>query len=169
MDDYLPKPVDLAHLRASLERWLPRRAESTKDATCTPAVVSAGDDLPILDHGVLESLRELQADGEPDLLTELVELYRADAPQMLEAMRTALAEANGEALRRAAHTLKGSSANLGAVRLAEMCRELERAGRDGALAGAAPLLAAVEAEYERVVEALLTFAGTAAPPAWARL
>jgi HPt (histidine-containing phosphotransfer) domain-containing protein len=69
-------------------------------------------------------------------------------------MRDAIAGADGEALRQAAHSLKSSSANLGATHLATLSKELEHCGRDRRLEGAAELLQAFEAHYLRVREAL---------------
>jgi len=55
-----------------------------------------------------------------------------------------------EALRRAAHTLKSSSRDFGAVRLSEMCYSLEAKAKAGALEGATELVDQIEAEYEQV-------------------
>jgi HPt (histidine-containing phosphotransfer) domain-containing protein len=65
-------------------------------------------------------------------------------------MRTAAANADAYALQVAAHTLKSASANLGAVSLAGMCKELEMTGRSGAVAGACETLAVLEQELDRV-------------------
>jgi HPt (histidine-containing phosphotransfer) domain-containing protein len=54
----------------------------------------------------------------------------------------------------AAHSLKSISGNLGAMMLAEFCRELETMGRAGTTENAIPLLSVFEDEYERVREAL---------------
>ncbi|MCB1768060.1 MAG: Hpt domain-containing protein, partial [Candidatus Competibacteraceae bacterium] len=60
-----------------------------------------------------------------------------------------------EALRQVAHSLKSSSANLGATQLAACCKELEQRGRDWCLEGVAALLAEVDGHYGRVREALI--------------
>ena len=64
---------------------------------------------------------------------ELVETYLADAPAQLEAMATAVEADDAAALVRPSHTLKSSSATIGAMRLASVARELEMAGRAGTL------------------------------------
>jgi HPt (histidine-containing phosphotransfer) domain-containing protein len=102
MDDYLAQ---------SLTRAL--RANDT--AATTGAI----------DPAVIASLDEAWEAGEPDLVVELIDLYLGDAPQWVEAMRTAAAADDATVLRRAAHTLKGSSGSLGICRVAEVCRMLE--------------------------------------------
>jgi len=80
-----------------------------------------------VDVSVLRSFEEMQAEGEPDLVVELIDLYLEDAPRKLSSMLEATAESDEESLKRAAHGLKGSSASLGAGQVAALCQELERA------------------------------------------
>ena len=107
-----------------------------------------------LDMEVLESLRALQTAGAPDLLSELIDLFLVDMPALIDAMRAAIAAGDATALQRAAHSGKGSSANLGAPALARLCKAVEDLGRSGATADAADWMARVEAEYARVAAAL---------------
>jgi HPt (histidine-containing phosphotransfer) domain-containing protein len=69
-------------------------------------------------------------------------------------MRDALAAREAAGLRRAAHTLKSTSATLGAHRLADLCRHLEAIVEKETLAGAAELLGRIEGEYASVERAL---------------
>jgi HPt (histidine-containing phosphotransfer) domain-containing protein len=88
------------------------------------------DDAPILDDAVLAELRE-QTGGDDDFVRELVEAYVSEATGYLEAMTAAAAVADAAAIVRPAHTLKSSSATLGAMRLAAISRGIEEAGRAG--------------------------------------
>lgn len=85
----------------------------------------AGASTQAIDPAVLASLDEAWEEGEADLVVELIDLYLGDAPQWVEAMRTAAAEKDATVLKRAAHTLKGSSGSLGIRQVAETCRMLE--------------------------------------------
>jgi HPt (histidine-containing phosphotransfer) domain-containing protein len=96
-----------------------------------------------VDHRVLAALSQATGD-DPAFLAELIDTYLSDAPDLLVAMRDALAAREDAGLRRAAHTLKSTSAMLGAHRLADLCRHLEDAG------GSAETLAQAEDEYLRV-------------------
>jgi HPt (histidine-containing phosphotransfer) domain-containing protein len=89
-----------------------------------------------------------------EAVSELIGLFLEDTPNLLAKMGEAVGQGDGERLQAAAHTLKSSSASLGAMGLSALCRELEVMGRAGALEGAVEKVAQVEAEYERVKVAL---------------
>ena len=86
--------------------------------------MSLSDSSPI-DPGVIQGLRELGGAEDPGLLVELIDLYLSDAPQRMSEIEDALASGNWALLERAAHTLKSASANIGALGLSEVCKELE--------------------------------------------
>jgi two-component system sensor histidine kinase/response regulator len=89
-------------------------------------------DLPLVDDGVLVELLASTGD-DPDFVRELLETYLAETPEQLAAIGAALEADDADALVRPAHTLKSSSATLGAMRLSALARELEMAGRSGSL------------------------------------
>ncbi len=97
--------------------------------------------------------------GDQEFLAELLEAYFEDAPSLVARMRAALAADNADEFRRAAHSLKSTSANFGAMGLSRMCRELEDMGKGGSLDGASERLALAEAEYARVRAELDAIAG----------
>jgi HPt (histidine-containing phosphotransfer) domain-containing protein len=78
-----------------------------------------------LDPGVIEGLRELGGAEDPGLLVELIDLYLGDAPQRMAEIEQSLANGDWKLLERAAHTLKSASANIGALGLSELCKQLE--------------------------------------------
>ena len=88
-------------------------------------------------------------------LVELLDAYLQDSPELIEQMRAGLAAGDIALVRRSAHSLKSNSASLGANRLANVTRELEMIAKSGTLDGAAPKLAAVEAEYAQLLPRLL--------------
>jgi HPt (histidine-containing phosphotransfer) domain-containing protein len=137
MDDYISKPVRIEDLVAALERCVSQAA-----------VVAAAPDLeapadPLVDWDVLARLQADLGDDEA-IVIEVLEMFLADTPQQLDRMRQALAAAAAHDLRHAAHTLKSTSASVGALALAACCRELEELARDGALDQAAPLVQQAE-------------------------
>jgi HPt (histidine-containing phosphotransfer) domain-containing protein len=93
--------------------------------------------------------------GDRTFLAELVETYRIDGAERIAEMRSSLAAGSASELQRAAHTVKGSSATLGAVHLADLCREVELRARDGDLEGLAPSIEAIAIEFESVADALV--------------
>jgi HPt (histidine-containing phosphotransfer) domain-containing protein len=104
---------------------------------------------------VLDGLRDLQPPGEPDFVTELIDHFVGEVPGRLEQLARDLADADPKRVERLAHMLKSSSANLGARELSRHCAALEASANAGRLADAAESLAALRAEYARVVPALL--------------
>lgn len=88
------------------------------------------DDAPILDDAVITELRE-STGSDDDFVRELVEAYVSEATGYLEAMTAAALVPDPSSIVLPAHTLKSSSATLGAMRLAAICRGLEEAGRAG--------------------------------------
>ncbi len=121
---------------------------STHDAAPAP-------DAPVvLDRETLANLLEVTG-GDAAFLAEMIDAYFADAPPLLDAMAAAAAEGVAAALRRAAHSLKSTSATLGALALAARCRAVEAEAGAGRLADADANVAAAAAAYTAVRQALL--------------
>ena len=99
-----------------------------------------------LDRVTVQELRAVM--GEDFAL--LVQTFARDSSQRIAAIQEAVTAADADALRRAAHSFKGSSGNMGAPGLAEFCRSLEELGRDGTTDGAAALVTALVDEYTHV-------------------
>lgn len=134
--------------------------EITSAARESSSVSETADDFgetpDAVDLAVLASLEGAQVEGEPDIVVELMELYLEDASGKLAAMREGLTEKGGGSVGRLAHSLKGSSANLGARRVAALCEELERMGEGDRSCGGGALLDKLELELacvRRVFEA----------------
>jgi signal transduction histidine kinase/DNA-binding response OmpR family regulator/HPt (histidine-containing phosphotransfer) domain-containing protein len=155
MDDYLTKPFPLDQLCAVLGDWLAAAPEKNDrpEPNRPPATPATAPGAP-LDPNALDSLRALERQGAQGLVRKAIRFYLEDAPKLIETLREAVSLADSQALSNAAHSLKSSSANLGAVRLAKLSSDLEKAGRAGATEGAGTLLAETQAEYERVSVAL---------------
>jgi two-component system, sensor histidine kinase and response regulator len=134
IDDYVKKPIRREELRAALERSRPRAAKPFDDATLS-ALVEEGD---------FE-------------ISELIDLFVAGAPASIAAMRLALEKYDPEQLVIAAHTLKGTCANFGALPLRELCAQIEQAGLSGGTPGAADLVVSAEKEMVRLIEALESY------------
>ncbi|MDQ5828846.1 MAG: response regulator, partial [Actinomycetota bacterium] len=152
MDDYVPKPVKPEELDAVLERWV-SKADEDKASVLEGGEDSAtgqGSEVDPLDRSVLAGLRELQEEGEPDLLGELIELFLADVPPQLVALRKAAEADDARSVERIAHTLKGSCANMGTVGMETLCTALQEMGRSEELRAAPGLTSRLEEEFGRV-------------------
>ncbi|HLL41163.1 MAG TPA: Hpt domain-containing protein, partial [Rubrobacteraceae bacterium] len=155
MDDYVPKPVKAEELGAVLERWISELDEdkATVSAAGDSSATRENSEDP-LDQRVLASLRELQQEGEPDILNELIELFLADVPSQLVVLKDTLEAGDAHSVERIAHTLKGSSANMGAARMTTICSELQDVGASGDPSRAPELLERLEEEFGHVHRAL---------------
>ena len=164
MDDVLTKPFQLQELQGMLAQWLPHNGNGcemphhegkTRNAEPAGRRSPGGVQSSPLDPRALAPLRVMQEGGQPGLIRRVIDLYLADSPPLLAAMRAALSRADTDALMRAAHSLKSSSAAVGATAVARCCKELETMGRTKALVHADATLTQAETGYEAVREALL--------------
>jgi len=105
---------------------------------------------PGVDLTVLSNYEKLQLDGEPNLIVELIDLYLHDAQRRVAVMWESLAESNWASLKREAHTLRGSSGNLGALQTALICDEIEGMKFADLSSSIEVLLGCLEQELERV-------------------
>jgi CheY-like chemotaxis protein len=173
MDDYLAKPFTQGELRSILEKWLLPRpslatqvqpaavadqqtAKTAKTAeipvSCAPESVEAGE--PTIDRRALMNITALQRPGTPPILPKVISLYLQSSNKVLGTLRQAVQQGDADATRQAAHSLKSSSANVGARQLAFLSRQLEDAGRTHSMEKAGPLLDRLKTEHGRVVAVL---------------
>ena len=149
MDDYISKPVRMEELMGALERCQPLSGCADGSAKVLKTAIqttAAGSSAAAIDPAVLEGFRGMMGESASELIT----LFLEDTLELLAKMWESVAEGDAETLQRAAHTLKGNSATLGAMRLSGLCKELEFMGREGKLEGVVEKVAQIEAEYEKV-------------------
>jgi CheY-like chemotaxis protein len=142
MDDYVAKPIRAEELVAALKRAKPR-ADANGGAEAVEYVS--------LDDDALNNLRDLGGD---EFLSEVIDAFLADGPELVATLRRSLDDGSSEELRRAAHTLKSNGATLGATEFAELCRTLEARAKASELEGAGELVDRVEHEYGPLRDAL---------------
>jgi PAS domain S-box-containing protein len=157
MDDYVSKPVKVEELELVLARWVSGADEASSSApeSGTENVISsAGTADYSPDRSALEDLRELQREGEPDILNELIELFLDDVPKRLVALREATEAGNARSIEQVVHALKGSCNIMGALRMAALCAEFQEISTSEHLTKAPELLDRLEAEFHDVRSAL---------------
>jgi len=158
MDDYLSKPFTLHGLGDMLSKWLsPGGKPDPRDGGGKPPepVAAADPASSPIDRTVLDGIRALEGDGNRGLLERIIGVYLSDSPRLVEGILSAAEKGDTESLLRAAHTLKSSSANVGAAGLSDLCRKLEGMARAGEpVSAGAPVLSKIEGEFRSVREAL---------------
>jgi len=126
LDDYISKPINREELHACIERQL-RNTPLPKAASVESRDSGgAGTDFPVIDADVLS---ELKANTGAELLPQIIDAYLLEGSARVEVIVAAAASGDSALIAKEAHPLKSSSASIGAMRLAELARLLEDAGR----------------------------------------
>ncbi|OQX96639.1 hypothetical protein B6I21_00445 [candidate division KSB1 bacterium 4572_119] len=162
MDDYVKKPINLLELTEAL-----KKAYLEKGKTENPEVHVKSDLINVterpknnkatIDEAVLENLKSMDESG--DFLVEMINTFFDETSLIIENMRKGLESNDKELFIRSAHSLKSSSANVGAMKLSELGKELEEIGNNGGFKNSSEKIKHVEVEYERVKRALTTYVG----------
>jgi len=138
-----PSSPDFVRLGYPLGNFAPATDETSVHSLSSP-----------IDAKVLESFRDMAGEMADLVLAEMIECYLEEAPKLLSTIAQAIEEQDAMQLRSGAHTLKASSATLGAMTLSNLCRKLEVMSRIGNTEYGVDKLPQLEAEYERVKIAL---------------
>ncbi len=149
MDDYLSKPFNQQQLTNLLAKWLPLLENASEDNSNPDVVVRQ-----VLEPLPLKQLRQLREASGRDVLGKSIGYYLEQTPGDVEKLHQALEAEDSTTLLRIAHSLKSSSANLGAMAFSKLCAELESIAREKQLMEASDLLHAIEQMHPRILEAL---------------
>ena len=156
MTDFLSKPLRLEDLKRVLLKAIPdaekelqsmvaEKAEepSTEEVSTQEKAEKLGD--VSFDPQVLKNLK----DSVGEVVSSMIEAFLEDTPVYLQSLKTAMAEGDAKHVRELAHTIKGSAANFGAIKVVEVSRELEEVGAEDRLKdGGAELLSLLIESYE---------------------
>jgi CheY-like chemotaxis protein len=173
MDDYLAKPFRPEELHAVLARWLSPGTTGGEETghggrdgmkihvipapeqrNDTAAPPQSDVDHPSIDIKALDVIRALDSSGSGNLLEKVIQMFIETSPSLLTSLQEAARADDREALRKAAHTLKSASANIGALPLSDLCRELENKIRTNESVDAISMVAAIQAAYGKAHDAL---------------
>jgi len=151
MDAYLTKPVRTQDLLAVLGRIGAGRRD--RNEIVPPRAAAKKSTSQVLDLGA--ALERLE--GDRSLFEEVAQVFRTDCPRLIEEMRQAIAARNAAALKRLAHTLKGSSASVGALALSQTSGRIEKLAFSNDIEGAMQEYGLLEEEVSRALLALNWF------------
>jgi HPt (histidine-containing phosphotransfer) domain-containing protein len=105
--------------------------------------------IPVIDLQAIENLRSLNPGDNDEFLREIVQIFLADTPQRIAELEQSLIAGDIPKFARAAHSVKGSSANLGAMALRSVAEKLEHQSRQAGLDGAPPVLVELKVQFAR--------------------
>jgi len=154
MDDYIAKPVDENQLANTLRRWCGTAPEALREASVPPFGGATQDPSSVLNPAVIGQLRRLETPRRPGFFRHMIGMYQRDSRKYFEGMRSAIESADPEELRRAAHSLKGSSRNVGAFDLANLCQGLEKKPGSAQSRDLEPLAVELERVWHALADAV---------------
>ncbi|WP_321394214.1 response regulator [uncultured Desulfuromusa sp.] len=159
MDDYISKPFSQKRIADILEQRLPKELLQRDNIEPLRHKVSTvledahpQDDL--IDYAALDVIRGLQTDDSPDLLTQIIDLFLNETPDQITQLQKAFDSHDASTMRHIAHSLKSSSANLGAMPLAKLFKELEEKARRNSLMGASEIIERIRNLFDKVATQL---------------
>ena len=177
-DDYLSKPFRQGQLLGMINRNLPNgrinRPLTAEDARAptdgghgfVQSTVAAGlsDAVPrdvsdVLDPQALGRLLALDPSGQNNVLERVTRAFGTSTERLLPQLLDAMQSGDATGVRHAAHTLKSSSASVGALKLSQLCADIEGMARAGVLQGLDERINALTSETERVLVALKALTG----------
>jgi CheY-like chemotaxis protein/HPt (histidine-containing phosphotransfer) domain-containing protein len=143
IDDYLSKPLQLAELKAVLEKWLPAAKANTQvhGEAPLPAAVAARLDVRVLANLI---------GNDPELIAEFLNDFRISAQLIAMKLRTACTSHQAVQASEEAHKLTASARAVGAMALGKLCAEMESAGKSGNTQTLTNLLPLFEQELDGV-------------------
>jgi len=161
MDDYISKPFKRDEIVKIMKRWLPDNLQSAtlhdpervepSSGEKKSAIVTKAAQSGVIDHRVLESIRDLQTDDTEDLLTKLINLFLNEVPDKLKKLHQALENRDTAVVRALSHSLKSSSAYMGALTLSALLKELEENAQKDSLENVSELLICIEDEFQKII------------------
>jgi CheY-like chemotaxis protein/HPt (histidine-containing phosphotransfer) domain-containing protein len=160
MDDFVTKPFSRRDLQEVLERQIPRARAKRGESHGSPGDPNGAEPASrslsesVLDAATLDGLRALQSDSGSDFLSRAIDAFLESSNVLAREIHDANETGDSAAMASAAHTLKSSSAQLGAARLSALCKEVEARGLARSSEEIADLLREFDAELELAQEAL---------------
>lgn len=150
MDDYLSKPFLKSQILAIL-----KSAFSEDLQGIGPAKEEAEEtDFASVDRRMLLEIRDLQIEGEPSILDKIIQAYLEGSKVLISQLRESLTVKDIDVLQKNAHSLKSSSANVGATKLSKMSKELEELCKKNHHENTADLVSSIESEFIKVKDGL---------------
>ena len=161
-DDFITKPIDPRRLSGILRRHLDEMNHASSQA---PAPVPSNPTTGLgSDHGVIDIADfKMRVGGDQGLMNDLIHLLLADAPELAAATRKAALEKDNQALKDAAHKLKGSVATFSAPRAYQAACVLEEMGAGGDLSQAIGAVETLQGELTLLFSELAKIAKETTP------
>ncbi|GIT93231.1 hypothetical protein JANAI62_37250 [Jannaschia pagri] len=150
MDEYVSKPISIPALQTAIKACF---AGGPPDQTRPMLEQTPDDTAAQFDPSAITNLMEIIG-GDAEAFAMLKQSFLDEAPKLLAQIKAGDTAGDAKMVRRAAHTLKSSANDFGALRLAQLCKSIEADAQRGSLTTLATTLPVLEAEFEAAVDAL---------------
>ena len=168
MDDYISKPIQLQELAEALSKCSRQKSSEfistgkqgkvmSLELQLSQNILQSEQNQTLktdkIDAKILQSLQNM-LQGDRVAFVELIECYLTETPRLVQDISTAITTQNAQTLLNSTHQLKSSSASVGAITLAQLCKVLEAQGYSSKLESSLKLISQLHQEYEQVKAAL---------------
>lgn len=156
MDDYIKKPFQRNQIIQAVVKWSGSKLsdESVDNDIPQKQQLASAVIQDVISIEELDKIRQMQRPGRENLLLKVVELYKENAPVLLEQIQSCYAENDVAGLKRASHTLKSSSAQLGARMFSLQCKAIELKATSNDLTGVDMDIRSLLEDFHKVITAL---------------
>jgi HPt (histidine-containing phosphotransfer) domain-containing protein len=166
MDDYISKPFTIDDIKKGLGNWLKpefssgktdeqeKIVENNAEVADIPKSDEDGSGPSPIDRTPLLALQELQIDGEQNIVNQVINTYLTESDSLIDRLQKASSDNDISVLQKTAHSLKSSSAQVGAFALSGMCKKLEMACKSNTFDSDFDSATRIKEEYIRVKRAL---------------
>lgn len=153
MDDYISKPIMLEEIEAMIRKWA-RKKHTDPPPSLAENPMGKGRAEQLLDPASIQRLMDIGKSTDPGFLQQVLDMFMRQAPADIDLIRNALDAGDFSTLWKAAHKLKGTCLNIGALRLANVCRDIEKKGRNLETSGLYGLCMQLDADYRDTIAEL---------------
>jgi len=159
MDDYIAKPFKRVELLEMMEKWSARYWGTRKTLQKKCAVSTSGPPYAdnVIDRARIQEIASIKTKSRPSLLERVIRKFRDDVPLRIAAMRDWARSGDMTQVRKVAHSLRGSSAQIGAFQLAKACEEIEHLDMNESIEESASLIETLENLFTQAATELATY------------
>ncbi len=150
-DDYLPKPITIRTIKDMLLKW---NLSAVGVSQASAEGTWSGSGLLVVNEQVLDQMRDLVSEQDPDFFVELMRNFREESVQRLQEIKQQIRSKDSEAIRQALHSLKGTAGLVGAQRLEKSCEDALVDARAGILVDMPMYCDSLSHELDQVLENL---------------
>ncbi|CAN5478643.1 hypothetical protein BH11BAC2_BH11BAC2_23140 [soil metagenome] len=154
MDDYVPKPIILEELERMIKKWTNNSNQEVMKHPIKKPEQQSTENTDLLDLDAINRLQDIGKNTDPGFLQQVMDMFMKQAPEGIEKMQDAYERGDFTVLWQSAHKLKGTSLNIGARKLAAICREIENRGKNFETVKMEPFVLQLEPVYKETIAKL---------------